>query len=189
MCPRPKHLKHLMSLVFSLLISGLNVSLLPEMPLPLLSLEIALLSPCLPPFHELDQFGLPLEAPFDAKDHEDSAMEGDDLKNSAKDLKSMKNSAKEEKEESFVRSKPNLDPLSYNGGPITRARAKKMKEAIVGLILLNLEPMLNSQSQQVKGQSQLVKGQGQLIDLSPSPTLVHLIQATIGLKSTSMGEA
>ena len=50
-----------------------------------------------------------------ARDHEeDSAMEGDDLKNSA--LK--------ENEESYVRPKPNLDPLSYNGGPITRARAK-----------------------------------------------------------------
>ena len=123
----------------------------------------------------------------DANDHEDnSAMEGDDLKNSAKDLKGMKNSAKEEKEENFVRPKPKLDPLSYNGGPITRARAKKMKEAIVGLILLNLEPMLNSQSQQVKGQSQQVKGQGQLMDPSPSPTLVHLIQATIGPKSISI---
>ena len=71
----------------------------------------------------------------------------------------MKNSALKEKEENYVRPKPNLDPLSYNGGPITRTRAKKMKEAIVGLILLNLENMLNSQSQQVKGQSQQVKGQ------------------------------
>ena len=110
----------------------------------------------------------------DAKSNED---------NLAKDLKDIKNSAKEEKEESFVRPKPNLDPLSYNGGPITRARAKKMKEAIVGLILPNLEPMLNSQSQQVKGQSQLVKGQGQLMDPSPSPTLVHVIQALHGLPS------
>ena len=66
----------------------------------------------------------------------------------------MKNSALKENEESYVRPKPNLDPLSYNGGPITRARAKKMKEAIVGLILPNLEPRLNSQSQQVKSQSQ-----------------------------------
>ena len=55
-----------------------------------------------------------------------------------------------------------------------------MKEAIVGLILPNLEPMLNSQSQQVKGQGQLVKGQGQLMDPSPSPTLVHVIQAIHG---------
>ena len=107
----------------------------------------------------------------DAKDHED---------NSAKDIKAIKNSAKEEKEESFVRPKPNLDPLSYNGGPITRARAKKMKEAIMGLILPNLEPMLKSQSQLVKGQSQLVKGQGQLMDPSPSPTLVHVIQTIHG---------
>ena len=90
----------------------------------------------------------------DAKEHEDSAIEGDDLKNSAKDGIDLKNSAKEEKEESFVRPKPNLDPLSYNGGPITRARAKKMKEAIMGLILPNLEPMLKSQSQLVKGQCQ-----------------------------------
>ena len=110
-------------------------------------------------------------------------------KNSAKDGIDIKNLAKEEKEESFVRPKPNFDPLSYNGGPITRARAKKMKEAIMGLILPNLEPMLNSQSQQVKGQSQLVKGQGQLMDPSPSPTLVHLNQATIGPKSTSTKEA
>ena len=64
-----------------------------------------------------------------------------------------------------------------------------MKEAIVGLILLNLEPMLNSQSQQVKGQSQLVKGQGQLMDPSPSPTLVHLIQVIDGPKSMSIEEA
>ena len=94
----------------------------------------------------------------------------------------MKNSTKGKHEESYVRPKPNLDPLSYNGGPITRARAKNMKEAIVGLILPNLEPMLNSQSQQVKGQSQLVKGQGQLMDPSPSPspTLVHVIQAIHG---------
>ena len=99
---------------------------------------------------------------------------------SAKDLIDLKNSALKENEESYVRPKPNLDPLSYNGGPITRARAKKMKEAIVGLILPNLEPMLNSQSQQVKGQSQLVKGQGQLMDPSPSPTLVHVIQAIHG---------
>ena len=68
-------------------------------------------------------------------------MEGDDISNSAKD----------EFEESYVRPKPNFDPLSYNGGPITRARARKMKEAIMGLILHNLEPMLKSQSQLVKG--------------------------------------
>ena len=126
----------------------------------------------------------------DAKSHEDnSAKDLKDIKNSAKDGIDIKNSALKEKEENYVRPKPNLDPLSYNGGPITRARAKKMKEAIVGLILLNLEPMLNSQSQQVKGQSQQVKGQGQLMDPSPSPTLVHLIQATIGPKSTSTKEA
>ena len=101
----------------------------------------------------------------------------------------LKNSALKENEESYVRPKPNLDPLSYNGGPITRARAKKMKEAIVGLILPNLEPMLNSQSQQVKGQSQLVKGQGQLMDPSPSPTLVHVIQVIDGPKSISKREA
>ena len=94
----------------------------------------------------------------------------------------LKNSALKRNEESYVRPKPTLDPLSYNGGPIIRARAKKMKEAIMGLILPNLEPMLNSQSQ-------LVKGQGQLMDPSPSPTLVHLIQATIGPKSTSTNEA
>ena len=104
-------------------------------------------------------------------------MEGDDISNSAKD----------EFEESYVRPKPNFDPLSYNGGPITRARARKMKEAIMGLILHNLEPMLKSQSQLVKGQSQQVKGQ--LMDPSPSPTLVHLIQATIGPKSISNKEA
>ena len=75
-----------------------------------------------------------------------------------------------------------MDPLSYNGGLITTARAKKMKEAIVGSILPNLDPMLKSQSQLVKGQSQQVKGQ--LMD--PSPTLVHLIQATIGPKSISI---
>ena len=120
---------------------------------------------------------------FDAKDLEDH---GD---HSAKDLVDLKNSALKGNEESYVRPKPNLDPLSYNGGPITRARAKKMKEAFVGLILLNLEPMLNSQSQQVKGQSQLVKGQGQLMDPSPSPTLVHLIQVIDGLKSMSIKEA
>ena len=54
----------------------------------------------------------------------------------------------------------------------------------MGLILPNLEPMLKSQSQLVKGQSQQVKGQ--LMDPSPSPTLVHLIQATIGPKSISI---
>ena len=71
-----------------------------------------------------------------------------------------------------------------------------MMRMIMGLILHHLEPKLKSQSQmvkgqsqQVKGQGQQVKGQGQLIDSSPSPTLVHLIQATIGPKSTSMGEA
>ena len=53
----------------------------------------------------------------------------------------------------------------------------------MGLILPILEPMLKSQSQQVKGQSQLVKGQGQLMDPSPSPTLVHMIQATCGSNS------
>ena len=116
---------------------------------------------------------------FDAKDLEDhgdhSAKDGIGIKNSAKDLKSIKDSAKEEKEESFVRPKPNLDPLSYNGGPITRARAKKMKEAIMGLILPNLEPML-------KSQSQLVKGHGQpMVNPSPSPTTpVHVIQAIYG---------
>ena len=66
----------------------------------------------------------------------------------------MKNSALKENEESYVRPKPILDPLSYNGGPITRARARKMKKAIIGLILHNLEPMLKSQSQLIKGQSQ-----------------------------------
>ena len=106
-------------------------------------------------------------------------MEGDDISNSAKDLKGMKDSAKEESEESFVRPKPNFDPLSYNGGPITRARAKKMKEAIMGLILPNLEPMLKSQSQL-------------MVNPSPSPTrptLVHVIQVIDRLKSTSNGEA
>ena len=116
-------------------------------------------------------------------------MEGDDLKNSTKDLMDLKNSALKENEESYVRPKPNFDPLSYNRGPITRSRARKMKEAIMGLILHNLEPMLKSQSQVVKGQSQQVKGQGQLIDPSPSLTLVHLIQATIGPKSMSIEEA
>ena len=102
----------------------------------------------------------------------------------------MKNSAKDEFEESYVRPKPNFDPLSYNGGPITRARARKMKEAIMGLILHNLEPMLKSQSQLVKGQSQQVKSQGQhMVNPSPCPTLVHLIQATIGPKSISKREA
>ena len=99
------------------------------------------------------------------------------MENSAKDLKDIKNSAKEESEESFVRPKPNFDPLSYNGSPITRARAKKMKEAIMGLILHHLEPMLTSQSQ-------LVKGQGQhMVNLNPRPTLVHMIQAAYGLNS------
>ena len=126
----------------------------------------------------------------DAKDLEDHAKDLEDhgdKDHSAKDGIDIKNSAKEEKEESFVRPKPNLDPLSYNGGPITRARGKKMKEAIMGLILSNLEPMLKSQSQLVKGQSQQVKGQ--LMDPSPSPTLVHLIQAIIGPKSMSNKEA
>ena len=97
------------------------------------------------------------------------------MKNSAKDFEGLKNSAKGGSKESFVKPKPNLDPLSYNGGPITRARAKKMKEAIVGLILLNLEPML-------KSQSQLVKGHGQpKVNPSPSPTTpVHVIQAIYG---------
>ena len=103
-------------------------------------------------------------------------MEGDDLKNSAKDIKAMKNSAKGKHEESYVRPKPNLDPLSYNGGPITRARAKKMKEAIMGLILHHLEPKLKSQSQMVKGQSQMFKGQCQhMINLNPSPSYVNMI--------------
>ena len=33
----------------------------------------------------------------------------------------------------------NLNPLSYGRGPITRSRAKKMKEAIIGLVQENLE--------------------------------------------------
>ena len=54
----------------------------------------------------------------------------------------------------------------------------------MGLILHNLEPMLKSQSQLVKGQSQQVKGQGQhMVNPSPSPTLVHMIQATYGPNS------
>ena len=117
---------------------------------------------------------------------DNSPKDGIDLKNSAMEGDNLKNLAKKTKEESYDRPKPNVDPLSYNGGPITRAKAKKMKEAIMGLILPNLEPMLKSQSQMVKGQSQQVKGQGQLMDYpSPSPTLVHLIQATHGPKSMS----
>ena len=34
---------------------------------------------------------------------------------------------------------PNLNPLSYGGGPITRSRAKRIKEAIIGLVQVNLE--------------------------------------------------
>ena len=61
---------------------------------------------------------------------------------------------------------------------------------IMGLILHHLEPMLNSQSQQVKGQSQLVKGQGQhMVNLNPSPTYVHVIQVIDGPKSMSIEEA
>ena len=74
------------------------------------------------------------------------------------------------------------DPLSYNGGPITRARAKKMKEAIMSLILHHLEPILTSQSQ-------LVKGQGQhMVNLNLSPIYVHVIQASNGPKSMSTKE-
>ena len=36
-------------------------------------------------------------------------------------------------------STPNLNPLSYSGGPITRSRVKRMKEAIIGLVQKNLE--------------------------------------------------
>ena len=51
----------------------------------------------------------------------------------------------------------------------------------MGLILHNLEPVLKSQSQLVKGQSQQVKGQGQhMVNLNPSPTYVHVIQAIHG---------
>ena len=64
-----------------------------------------------------------------------------------------------------------------------------MKEAIMGLILHHLEPMLKSQSQMVKGQSQQVKGQGQhMVNLNPSPTYVHVIQASYGPKSISIKE-
>ena len=59
----------------------------------------------------------------DAKDHgakDHSAKNGTHLKNSAKDLMDLKNSALKGNEESYVRPKPTLDPLSYNGGPITR---------------------------------------------------------------------
>ena len=51
----------------------------------------------------------------------------------------------------------------------------------MGLILHHLEPMLKSQSQMVKGQSQQVKGQGQhMVNLNPSPTYMHVIQASLG---------
>ena len=53
---------------------------------------------------------------------------------------------KEEGANSTTTSKENLDPLSYPGGPITRARVKKMKEAIMGLVqshLINGQLMVN----------------------------------------------
>ena len=59
----------------------------------------------------------------------------------------MFNSAKSNlKKECSIRPTTRFNPLSYNRGPITRARAKKMNEAIMGLILHHLEPMLKSQS-------------------------------------------
>ena len=101
----------------------------------------------------------------------------------------MNSANSKDKEESMNSASTRFDPLSYNGGPITRARAKKMKEAIMGLILHHLELMLKSQSQMVKGQSQQVKGQGQhLVNLNPSPTYVHVIQASYGPKSMSTKE-
>ena len=68
----------------------------------------------------------------------------------------------------------NLNPLSYNGGPIIRARAKRMKEAIMGLVqshLVNGQLMVNTK---VKDQSQF------MVNSSPStiessPRYVHLI--------------
>ena len=55
----------------------------------------------------------------------------------------------------------------------------------MGLILHHLEPMLKSQSQMVNGQSQS-QSQGQhMVNLNPSPTYVHMIQASIGPKSIS----
>ena len=89
----------------------------------------------------------------------------------------MNSANSKDNKESSNSAKSNFNPLSYNGGPITKARAKKMKEAIMGLILHHLEPMLKSQSQMVKGQSQ------HMVNLSPSPTLVHMIQATYRLNS------
>ena len=113
---------------------------------------------------------------FNAKDHGDHDGDGASMDSvNSKEGVDIFNSAKSNsKGECSIQPTTNFDPLSYNGGPITRARAKKMKEAIMGLILPNLEPILKSTSQLVKGQSQQVKGQ--LMDPSPSPTLVHLIQ-------------
>ena len=106
----------------------------------------------------------------DVKDHGDH--DGDNM-NSANS---------KDKEESINSASTRFNPLSYNGGPITRARAKKMKEAIMGLILHHLEPMLKSQSQMVKGQGQ------HMVNLNPSPTYVHVIQASYGPKSMSTKE-
>ena len=72
------------------------------------------------------------EGGSDAKDHGDH------------DRDNMNQANSKDKEESMNSASTRFDPLSYNGGPITRARAKKMKEAIIGLILHHLEPLLTS---------------------------------------------
>ena len=54
---------------------------------------------------------------------------------------------------STTTNKGNLDILSYDGGPITQATAKRMKEAVMGLVksyLINGQLMVNIK---VKGQS------------------------------------
>ena len=91
----------------------------------------------------MEQWKVIFRSSLDAKDHGD--QNGDNM-NSANS---------KDKEESMNSASKKFDPLSYNGGPITRVRAKKMKEAIMGLILHHLEPMLKSQrSRSTHGQPQ-----------------------------------
>ena len=64
-----------------------------------------------------------------------------------------------------------LDPLSYDGGPITPARAKKMKAAIIGLVQSHLELMGKSPSE-VKRELMV----NDMTSMECSSRLVHLIQ-------------
>ena len=67
----------------------------------------------------------------------DGDHDGDNMNN-------MNSANLKDKEESMNSASTRIDPLSYNGGPIIKVRAKKMKEAIMALILHHLEPMLQS---------------------------------------------